>query len=308
MAAYGVAQAPGLGLSISMDAIRRGPAELTQTMLSMANVTQGKAIYQLGGGEIKQCKPFGWKRSEGLTRLEDFYRVFHAFWNSDKPIDFDGHHTKFDQAWLGVAKHCKPRIWGLGGGPKIIDLATTYADGFASSIPVVWTSPEHTTEQIKIMKQQLESKGRDPEKFDFAVWGAVLCHEDEDLIQRAMLNPLIAWTTLIMGRIVQSDWLKEGIEPPMPADWHYALKLLPVKIGLDEAMQMLKSVTPQHSERTWITGTPKQVADKIQAYIEAGVSWVLPLDFMPMVIDPADASTAINRSIEVCRILKANNP
>jgi phthiodiolone/phenolphthiodiolone dimycocerosates ketoreductase len=307
MGAYGVAQAPGLGVSISMDAIRRGPAELTQTMLTMANVTQGKSIYQLGSGEIKQCQPFGWKRSEGISRLEDFYRAFHAFWNSDKPIDFEGNHAKFDQAWLGVAKNYRPRIWGLGGGPRIIDLATSYADGFASSAPVVWSSPEHAAEQIKLMKQQLESKGRDPEKFDFGIWSAVLLHEDEDVIKRALTNPLIAWTTLVMGRIIQSEWLKEGIEPPMPADWHYALKMLPVKIGLDEAMTMLKRVTPQHSERSWFYGTPKQVAGKLQAYIDAGVTWVLPLDMLPMVLEPQDASTSITRSIEVCRILKANN-
>lgn len=306
MGAYGIAQAPGLGLSISMDAIRRGPAELTQTMLTTAHVTQGKVIYQLGAGEIKQCQPFGWKRAEGISRLEDFYRAFHAFWNSDKPIDMEGNHVKFDQAWLGSAKSHRPRLWGLGGGARIIDLATSYADGFASSVPVVWSTPEHAAEQIKQMKEQLEKKGRDPEQFDFGIWGAVLLHEDEEFIQHSLKNPLIAWTTLVMGRIVQSEWLKEGIEPPMPANWHYALKMLPVKIALDEAMTMLKRVTPLHSERSFFYGTPKQVAAELQAYVDAGATWVLPLDNLPIVEQPADAATAITRSIEVCRIIKAN--
>ena len=306
MGAFGVAQAPGLGLSISMDSIRRGPSEMTQTMLTVANVTQGNTIYQIGAGEVKQCKPFGHKRAEGLSRLEDFYRIFKMYWESNEPISFQGNHTTLDRAWLGVAKHYKPRVWGLGGGPKVIDLATSYADGFASTVPVVWPTPEHAAAQMKMMREQLEQKGRDPEKFEFGIWAGVLCHEDPEVIERAFLNPLIAWTTLVMGRINQADWLKEGIEPPMPADWSYALKLLPVNIDLAEATKMLSNVRREHSLGSWVYGTPKEVAATLQGYVDAGVSWVLPLDFLPMVLPPEDAATSINRSIEVCRILKAN--
>ena len=113
-------------------------------------------------------------------------------------------------------------------------------------------------------------------------------------------------STLVMGRINQADWLKEGIEPPMPADWSYALKLLPVNIDLAEATKMLSNVRREHSLGSWVYGTPKEVAAKLQGYVDAGVSWVLPLDFLPMVLPPEDAATSINRSIEVCRILKAN--
>lgn len=307
MIGYGAALAPELGFTISMDAIRRGPAELTQTMLTTANVTEGKMVYMLGGGEIKQCQPFGWKRAEGLNRLEDFYKIFRAFLSSDRPIDFQGHHAKFDQAWIGGAMNHKPRIWGLGGGPRIIDLATTYADGFSSAVPAVWLNPEDIAQQIKQIKQQLESKGRDPEQFDFAIWCPSMLHEDEDLIRRAWDNPAIAWSTLIFGHIIQSDWLKEGLEPLMPPDWHYALKMLPMKVGHDEAMQLIKRVTAQHSEKSYFFGTPKQVASKIQACVDAGVTWVLPHDWMPIVLDPDDAATAINRTLEVCRILRKNN-
>jgi len=305
MCAYGAALAPGLGTAISCDAIRRGPAELTQTMLTVANITQGNSIYHVGAGELKQCRPFGWKRSHGVSRLEDFYRIFRAFWNSDKPIDFEGNHTKLDQAWLGGAKHYKPRIFGLGGGPKIIDLATSYADGFGTMVPFVWTSPEHTAQQITNIKRQLESKGRDPEQFGFGIWVAALLHEDESVIDRAFANPITAWQTAIMGRITQSDWEKEGIEPPMPRDWHYALKMLPVKIGPAEVQQMISRVTRTMSEKSWIYGTPKKVAADLRAYVDAGATWVVVIDMLPCLLEAAESMTAVQRSIEVCRLLKA---
>jgi phthiodiolone/phenolphthiodiolone dimycocerosates ketoreductase len=307
MCGYGVAQAPGLGTAISLDAIRRGPAEMTQTMLSLANITKGNSIYQVGAGELKQCKPFGWKRNEGLSRLEDFYKIYHAFMDSDKPINFEGNHTKLENAWLGVAKTHKPRIWGLGGGPKVYDMATSYADGFATMAPMVWTSPEDAARHIKQLKEQLESKGRDPEKFDFGIWISALLHEDDAVIERAYEGSMVKWSTCIMGRIIQSDWIKEGIEPPMPADWHYALKMLPVTIDRAEAERMLSRVTPEMSRKTWMVGTPKKVAAEVQGYIDAGVTWVAVLDMVPTILEPEESAKAVTRSIDVCRFIKENN-
>jgi phthiodiolone/phenolphthiodiolone dimycocerosates ketoreductase len=56
-----------------------------------------------------------------------------------------------------------------------------------------------------------------------------LVHEDTDLLVLALDNPLMRWMAGIFGRLDQSACDAEGIEPPLPRDWHYAVKLLPVK-------------------------------------------------------------------------------
>src|ERR1700741_3270144 len=43
MSAYGAAAAPGTGLVLSSDPARRGPGELIQSLLTLANVYEGKA-------------------------------------------------------------------------------------------------------------------------------------------------------------------------------------------------------------------------------------------------------------------------
>jgi len=306
MAGYGAALAPGLGTVISMDAIRRGPTELTQTMLTLANVTQGKSIFQIGAGEVKQCKPFGWKRSQGIRRLEDFYKIFHAYWESTEPIDFEGNFTTLDQAWIGVAKGHRPQIWGLGGGPTITDMATTYADGFATMAPMVWTSPSHAAEVIGAMKTQLAEKGRDPEAFSFGIWAAILTHEDETVIDRALDHELMRWHTAVIGRIIQGDWEdRDGITGPMPPDWHYAVNMLPTNITADQAHEWIDRTTREQSEKTWIHGTPDRVARQLQEYVDVGVNWVGVLDVLPFVLEPDDARAALPRSLEICRHLKA---
>ena len=304
MAAYGAAAAPGTGLVLSSDSVRRGPAELIQSLLTLANVYEGKAIFQLGAGELKQTQPFGYKRSQGIKRLEDVYEVFHRLWQTDGPVSYDGHYAKLDTAWLGKAKNHRPQIWGMGGGPRIIDLATTHADGFVTMAPMVWNSPEEVAENITSMKRTLAEKGRDPEAFGFGIWSPLLIHEDANVIDRALDNDLMRWVTAIIGRINQGDWAGVGLESPMPADWHYAMKLLPMKIGEAEAMEIVGRTTRKHSEKTWLHGTSDQVAQQLEPYVEAGVNLVCLLDILPFVLDVEDAMGAIARPIEVSGLLK----
>ena len=199
-----------LGAAVSLDSVRHGPAELIQTMATLANLTDGRSIFMIGGGEQKQCKPFGWKRAEGLTRMEDLFKINEKMWTCDGPFDFEGNHWKLEKAWLGGARQHKPKLWALGGGPKLMEIATKYADGFATMAPFVFTSPEHCAERITEMKKEIAAHGRDPETYDFGIFAAVLLHEDANVIDRALDNPLFRFVTATMGRINQADWDRDG--------------------------------------------------------------------------------------------------
>jgi hypothetical protein len=53
-----------------------------------------------------------------------------------------------------------------------------------------------------------------------------------------------------------------------------------------------------------VCGTPAEVAATITEYVEAGASWVCPMDYLPMVLDPAEATSAFERSIETVALIK----
>ena len=310
LGAYALAVAPEMGLSISTDAIRRGPTEVLQALLTLENLSgqAGRApILQLGAGEVRNIKPYGYKRSEGLKRLEDHLRFYHAYRTCDEPIDLEGNIWKYDQAWLGRGGNSDNlRLWGLGGGPKLLDITTSYADGISSLTPGVWSRPEQTAEQVTTIKEMLEGKDRDPEAFDFALWGAALIHEDEDVIERALTNPIVRWLAAIVGRFNQGDWLTEGHEPPVGAGWHYGTKFLPLAYDSDRAaaQQILDRMTPDAVHKSFLCGTPEQVAEQLREHVEAGVTWVEVADMMPFVLEPEQAASAVHRSIRVCQIVK----
>jgi phthiodiolone/phenolphthiodiolone dimycocerosates ketoreductase len=253
---YLAGAAPGLGLTTSTDAVRRGPAEMMQAMLSVANLTEGRMIVQIGAGEAKQATPFGHCRTDALRRLEDHLRLYRAF-ESTEPVDFDGNVWKFDRAWLGSARQHLPRVFALGGGPKLLDIATSHADGYVTLFPGVWSSVQEAAAQVARLRGELERKGRDPSTFVFGVWVAALLHESDAVIAEALDGPYLRWLTATLGRINPNDWDdKEGIPSPMPRDWHYANDMLPVNYTLDACREVTARVTEAMTSKSWVVGTP----------------------------------------------------
>jgi phthiodiolone/phenolphthiodiolone dimycocerosates ketoreductase len=304
MSGYSLAATPGLGLGISTDSIRRGPAELAQTMLTLANITQGRTVLMMGAGEVKQTRNYGWKRSQGLDRMEDQFQILRKFFDTDAPVNHEGNYWTMREAWLGKAKQYTPKLWALGGGPRLMDLATSYADGFCSMVPYVKSTPEQWAATVAECKRDLERKGRDPDDYEFALWFPAVIHDDDEFIQRALDNPLMKWIAAVCGRLNQADWDAEGLEPPMPRDWHYALRMLPQQFEDTEIDEILARVSHEISARSWLHGSAKDVASEIQDYVDAGATTVCLLDFGPVLLPLDQAATGISRSIDVARILK----
>jgi len=306
-AAFAAAATERLGVAVSTDAIRRGPAELMQTMLTLASATEGDATLCLGAGEVKHAKPFGYRRSEGLARLEDHLRLYRMLWECDGPFDFDGNVWHYRKAWLGSARPYRPKVWAMGGGPKLIELAAAHADGLLTLAPGAFPTPEDFARMVTSVKQLLERQGRDPEAFDFGVWSVVLLHDDPGVIDAAFDNPLVKWLA-IAGRLHQGDWRRAGLEPIAADDWHYALHLLPAEMSQADIDAFLGNVTKAHAEKSYISGTSKEVSQRLSEYVDAGATWVGFIDFAPCVLPLDEMLTAIGRSFDVCSQLKAAHP
>jgi phthiodiolone/phenolphthiodiolone dimycocerosates ketoreductase len=306
LAAYVMGAVPSLKLTVSTDSIRHPPAELVQTMLTLANITEGKASFQVGGGEVKQCKAYGHKRSQGMSRMEDLLKIFHLLTESDGPVDFQGRHWTFDRASIGSAIPAKPPIFALGGGPQLLDYATSYCDGVAVTCPPVWTTPEEFAEARQGILRQVEQKGRDPEKFKFAMWAPVLMHESPEIIEKALDNTCVKWMSATWGRIGPHLWERDGLESPVPEGWFYFQKLLPHATDDSFIDEVLSKTTREHSRVSWINGTVDDVAGQLEQWVEAGFDWVCPMDFATtLALGVEEAQASMRRTIEVCQALRA---
>jgi phthiodiolone/phenolphthiodiolone dimycocerosates ketoreductase len=75
----------------------------------------------------------------------------------------------------------------------------------------------------------------------------------------------------------------------------------------DQVHAIIDRVSPEMARHAWFTGNPDQIAGRLQAYIDAGATWISIIDILPMVLDPTDAATALNRSLTVAAALRVKN-
>ncbi|TAM70239.1 LLM class flavin-dependent oxidoreductase [Mycobacterium sp.] len=299
------AACPGLGLTTTSDAVRRGPAELTQSLLTLAQVTGSPTMVQMGAGELKQTKPFGHKRTQGIGRFEDTFEIFRKFMDDMDPIDHDGNYWKLENAWLGGARPLhRPELWALGAGPRLINATAKFGDGFCTAAPFVWSTPEQAHERINAIKQIIERNGRDPDEFGFGLWWICLMHEDREVIEQAMTNDYVRWIATTLGRFNPEDWQAIGIDPPMGTSWHYATKMLPITLDEQETADVLGRATDDIVHNGWFHGSPTEMADQIQPFLEAGVNWVQIADMLPITRPLEEAAECLGRTLEVAALIK----
>jgi phthiodiolone/phenolphthiodiolone dimycocerosates ketoreductase len=307
LAAWAINAAPTLKLHLTTDAVRRAPSELVQSMLTLAHITEGRATFQIGGGETKQLTPFGFPDNQGMSRMKDLFEIYTRLWSSDQPIDYEGKRWKYEQAFLGGAKGHQPEVWALGSGPMLIDYATTYIDGVAIIVPMAWPTAEMAAENIAKIRKQVEEKGRDPEKFRIGLWMGSLIHEDQNYLDRAIANPIIKFFTGACGRIETGMWEQEGMPLPLKDGWTYYKDLLPHAMDDKLVYDLVGAVTDEHVLKSWFVGNPEETAAQSQAYIDAGADWVMPIDYAALVGGPEEGAAALARSAEYCAAVKANN-
>jgi len=293
-----------LNITTTLDAVRNGPAELLQQMLTLAAATPARVALQFAAGELKQCKPFGWKRSQGLSRMEDIFVIVRKLLASDGLISHEGKHWNYTDAWIGAHFPKVPELWALGGGPQLIDIATSYADGFTSMVPSAFATPEQWRAQVDEIHTQLERKDRDPNDFTCGFWPFVIVYENDDQRERLITSPLTKWMTAVFGRLHHGAWKDEGERLIFAEDWHYALRLLPHQMSQTEVDEVVAAVTPTMVEKSWLIGTPEEVAAQLQPWVEAGATYIAPSEMAPAVFEPEEQPQGFQLMIELSARLK----
>lgn len=304
VAPYIASAVPELSLHLTTDSVRRPPAELIQSMLTLAYLTDGHASFEIGGGEVKQTRPFGHPTNQGMSRMKDLFELFHLAMDSAGPFSHEGRRWTFENAFLGSRRPHRPKVFGLGGGPTLIDHVTRYADGLVIAAPNAWPNAEMAAEQIARIRFELEQKGRDPEGFRFGMWACSVLHDTPAQREAALANPVLKFVAGALGRTEPHTWAKEGLSSPVPEGWAYYKDLLPYAMDDAFVQGVVDAVTPEHVVKSFFVGSPADVAAQVKPFVDAGIDFVCAFDYLPLVGDPADAGNAVGRLIDLCRRIR----
>jgi phthiodiolone/phenolphthiodiolone dimycocerosates ketoreductase len=260
-----------------VDTVRRHPSLLAQTALTLDHLSKGRFILGLGSGETENTLPYGFDFSKPVSRFEESLKVIRLLWESDGPVNFEGqfyhlHHARLDtEPYEGRF----PRIWIGANGPRMLDITGRYADGWWPA--GAWT-PEEYGAKLAVIRLAAEKAGRDPMAITAANTNFCLIGDDAELAE-------ILQAPLVKAMVMQipAEVLRErGHQHPLGEDWRGMQDIDPAKFPRERIVEMLEKTRPEHILSVVEHGSPKAIAAKYKAYVDAGMQVAKLLDYSGM--------------------------
>jgi phthiodiolone/phenolphthiodiolone dimycocerosates ketoreductase len=282
-------------VSAVVDTVRRHPAMLAQTALTIDHLSRGRFILGLGSGESENVLPYGFDFARPVSRFEEALKVLRLLWETDGPVDFDGRFYTLKHARLDTEPYDgrPPPIWIGASGPRMLDIAGRYADGWWPA--GAWT-PEHYAEMLGVVRASADRAGRDAMAITPCFIQVCLIGKDDAALSDILRAPLVKAFLLQ----VSAETLRGfGFEHPMGQDWRGFQDIDPAVLTRERIVDFLAKARPEMLLAVVPHGTPKEVAKIIKTFVEAGLRVPKILDYGAMAgLGYAEASAANVRAAE----------
>ena len=278
-----------------VDTVRRHPASLAQTALTIDHLAKGRFILGLGSGEAENIEPYGFDFDRPVSRFEEALHVIRLLWDSDGPVSFDGQFYRLQHARLDTEPYDGrfPPIWVGASGPRSLDIAGRYADGWWPA--GAWT-PEDYAQKLARVRGSAERAGRDPMAITPCFIQVCVMGRDDTALADILEAPLVKSFLLQVSAELLSSF---GFDHPMGEDWRGFHDIDPAVLTRDRIIDFLDRVEPEMILAVVPHGTPEQVAHTVKEYVDAGLRVPKILDYGAMAgLDHAAASADNVRAAE----------
>ena len=249
-----------------VDTVRRHPAMLAQTALTLDHLSKGRFILGLGSGEAENTVPYGFDFAKPVGRFEESLKVIKLLWESEAPVDFEGQFYTLQHARMDTELfdgRCPP-IWIGAGGPRMLEITGRYADGWW---PAGAWSPEDYAEKLGVVRASAERAGRDPMAIVPAFIQTCLIGDDAELAE-ILEAPLVK---AIILQISAAELRKYGFEHPMGEAWRGFVDIDPHVLTRERIIAFCKQVTPEMIFAIIPHGTPDRIARIVKDFCDAGL-------------------------------------
>ncbi len=266
-----------LGVGVT-DLVRRHPAVLAQTALTLDHLSGGRFILGVGSGESLNLDPVGLGNERPLARLTEGLKVIRALFDAPDPIDFDGEFTTLRGMTLGLRPHgaLPPPVWVAAHRPKGLALAGRTADGW---IPLA-TDPKTYSAMLDQVRAAARTAGRADDAVTPGLYARVVLADDRDTADRIIDDSLLM-RFIALTRPAEA-YAARGAEHPLGAGAFGLTSFLPTRYGRDEALALAGQVPRDVVRDTVISGTPDDVTAAITRFVTAGARHVQLTNMTPL--------------------------
>lgn len=261
-------------MGATIDAYRRPPGLLAQTLNTLDHISKGRVSVSLGTGENKQFLPYGLERTEPRNaRLEEMVASLKALMRSPDPVTRESKYHPLEDALIGLQPYDPEHPMSIlvsGGGPRVMKLVARVADGWTTYLPGAYADRlEALEEDLAVLREECEAIGRDPATIAMNVRNIMmmLCENDEQI--EACYESLYTRSMVLNLTPMGKHWRLFGEEHPLGDDWALSVTHRSTSFTRDEAIEVCSKVTDDAISHLVYIGTPEDVAERAAPWLRA---------------------------------------
>ena len=239
------------------DLVRRHPATLAQTALTLDHLTGGRFVLGVGAGEALNLAPFGLANARPLGRLDEGLEVMRLLMTEDDPVDFDGEHFQLRGATLGLRPlgDRPPPVWVAAHRPRGLEVVGRRADGW---LPLATDPPAVRADARRRAGRGDRGGARRPDAVTPGLYARIVVAESREAAEAAIDGSLLM-RFIALTRPAES-YAARGAEHPLGAGAFGLTSFLPTGYGREEALRLAEAVPVDVLRDTVVYGTPDDVA------------------------------------------------
>jgi probable F420-dependent oxidoreductase len=162
------------------------PVHVAHEAVSLDYVSGGRAILGVGLGRAEEYANFGVPPERRVSRFNEQVELIKTIWTQGAHARFQGEFYNIEHGMtIAPVQKPHPPIWLGGSHPDSLRRAARIADGWMGA---GGSTKKGFIEAVPLIRQSLESAGRDPAEFAISKRVFMAVHEDESIARAEALR------------------------------------------------------------------------------------------------------------------------
>ncbi len=233
------------------------PIQTASTIMSLDNLSGGRAMLGIGAGDKITLKMLGLERSKPLTTVKESVQIFRSIFDTGKVKKFEGEVFTIEKAKVAFEKSGTIPIYIGAQGPKMLKMAGELGQG----VLINAAHPSDFKFAIGQIKKGIKEASRKPTDVDIAAYASVSVDKKVEKAAKAAV-PVVAFIIAGSPSVVldRHGFSSELVEPISSA------------LSKGDFPSAFGAVTEEMLDAFCIRGTPSQCVEKIAALQKAGIT------------------------------------
>lgn len=243
---------------------------IAQSAMTLATMTKRPPIIGLGAGERMNSEPYGIRFDRPVSRFEEAIQVLRLCFDEPGLIDFTGEfHSVRNAPFELLAPGANPEIWVAAHGPRMLQIAGRYADGW---LPTFGPSPALYEEKLRQLRESARQAGRDPHGITPSLQTGMVLAPTRREAADALRSTYVRFH--VVASASPEAWRAAGHEHPLGASYRGFVDVIPDELDPEQIATAMSDIPDEVLEGTFLWGTVDDIVASIRELGEAGLRHV----------------------------------